>query len=279
MLIKLLVNMYVNMSDPKLIENIVNPKIDNGELLGEMVFGKAEIYAKSKDIKEPPKRKHDIDNSDSTKKLWYQKMYYRFSNEIQEFINKVNYHIDKFLRSITMSNLQIDKVKRRRRGEKINFQDEYNTFFENYSNNVQYYYYNDLYTYLIKYTYPICWLVVSIFIVYNPFLYEQYCKLLRTLYVFLPFYIVWYFINIFEDIKNMLILADKIIKISDQSQNYKEKTLYWIFGNYKVLYDYKLDHDNILKKYKEEINLKKSYDNLGPFEVLLLNSFRCYYNV
>tara|TARA_E500000178_G_scaffold158882_1_gene158671 strand:- start:2102 stop:2938 length:837 start_codon:yes stop_codon:yes gene_type:complete len=260
-------------------EILLNPKINKEELFGELVLGKAENNAKSKDIKEPPKRKHDIYNSDSTKKLWCQKMYYSFNNEIQKFIYKINYHIDKFLRSITMSNLQIDKVKRRRRGEEINFLDESKYFLKNYCNNVQYYYYNDLYIYLVKYTYPICWLIVSICIVYNPFLYEQYCKLLRILYVFLPWYIVWYFINVFEDIKNMIILADKIIKMSEKSQNWKEKTLYWIFGNYKVLYDYSLDHNDILKKYKEEVNSKEHYDSLDSFEGFLFDCFRFYYKV
>ena len=40
--------------------------------------------------------------------------------------------------------------------------------------------------------------------------------------------------NYYKKIKNMLILAERIIEVSEKSQNLTEKTWYWIFGNFKI---------------------------------------------
>ena len=67
----------------------------------------------------------------------------------------------------------------------------------------------------------------------------------------------------------------KIVAIN--SFNQKISILY--FGNFKILFDLRLNHDQILKKYTEELNSSLLYDKFGPFQIFFLNTFKWYYNI
>ena len=244
------------------------------------------------------------------KQKWYQKIYHRYENEITKLIDKINYYIDKYMkiikyhfymfsRSIMLNSLQIDKIEKIRRGEyalgseesKIGSEesnierkpslDVFKIFFGSSSSifKSEYDYYNELLIYLHEIAYPIIMLFVSIIIVTNQSLYEKLKLIVTILSVFLSMYIPWTIMNTYKKIKNMLILAERIIKVSEKSQNLTEKTWYWIFGNFKILFDLRLNHDQILKKYTEELNSSLLYDKFGPFQIFFLNTFKWYYNI
>ena len=246
------------------------------------------------------------------KQKWYQKIYLRYENEVIKLINKINYHIDRFKymkiikyhfymfsRSIMLNSLQIDKIEKIRRGEyalgssesKIGREESniqrkpslgvFEIFFDKSSSifNSDYDYYNELLIYLHEIAYPIIMLFASIIIVTNQFLYEKFKLTVAILSVFLSMYMPWTLMNNYKKIKNMLILAERIIKVSEKSQNLTEKTWYWIFGNFKILFDLRLNHDQILKKYTEELHSSLMYDKFGPFQVFFLNTFKWYYNI
>ena len=204
-----------------------------------------------------------------------------------------------FSRSIMLNSLQIDKIEKIRRGEyalgssesrigseESNIErkpslDVFKIFFGSSSSifKSDYDYYNELLIYLHEVAYPIIMLFVSIIIVTNQSLYEKFKLIVTILSVFLSMYIPWTLMNTYKKIKNMLILAERIIKVSEKSQNLTEKTWYWIFGNFKILFDLRLNHDQILKKYTEELNSSLLYDKFGPFQVFFLNTFKWYYNI
>ena len=244
------------------------------------------------------------------KQKWYQKIYHRYENEIIKLIDKINYYIDKYMkiikyhfymfsRSIMLNSLQIDKIEKIRRGEyalgseesKIGSEesnierkpslDVFKIFFGSSSSifKSEYDYYNELLIYLHEIAYPIIMLFVSIIIVTNQSLYEKFKLIVTILSVFLSMYIPWTIMNTYKKIKNMLILAERIIEVSEKSQNLTEKTWYWIFGNFKILFDLRLNHDQILKKYTEELHSSLMYDKFSPFQVFFLNTFKWYYNI
>ena len=239
------------------------------------------------------------------KQKWYQKIYQRYENEINYHIGKfkymkiIKYHFHMFSRSIMLNNLQIDKIEKIRRGEyalgsseskigseesNIEIKPSLGVFkiFSSKSSSIfksDYDYYNELLIYLHEVAYPIIMLFVSIIIVTNQSLYEKFKLLVTILSVFLSMYIPWTLMNTYKKIKNMLILAERIIEVSEKSQNLTEKTWYWIFGNFKILFDLRLNHDQILKKYTEELHSSLLYDKFGPFQVFFLNTFKWYYNI
>lgn len=239
------------------------------------------------------------------KQKWYQKIYQRYENEINYHIDKfkymkiIKYHFHMFSRSIMLNSLQIHKIEKIRRGEyalgsseskigseesNIEIKPSLGVFkiFSSKSSSIfksDYDYYNELLIYLHEVAYPIIMLFVSIIIVTNQSLYEKFKLLVTILSVFLSMYIPWTLMNTYKKIKNMLILAERIIEVSEKSQNLTEKTWYWIFGNFKILFDLRLNHDQILKKYTEELHSSLLYDKFGPFQVFFLNTFKWYYNI
>lgn len=173
----------------------------------------------------------------------------------RNLIDNFKYYFYKILKSISMSNHNIDLTERIRKGDLICTD---HSFHEDYKA------YNKLLKYRNEIAIPVFIGILSFIIRTIPFLDKWYLYISDILYRFLLYYAAWYLFCQFKNIKNMLIIAEKIVKESNKkvfSKGLMEKNLLWIFGNYKILYDYNLNHDEILEKYREEI-----HNNSKPYE-------------
>ena len=82
----------------------------------------------------------------------------------------------------------------------------------------------------------------------------------------------------YQETKNMLILIEKIMILNKESKSTIDKALYWIFGNYKIFWEFSsINQDYVQEKYEKEINSKEIYDSLTPFQGFLFDCFRTYY--
>ena len=188
----------------------------------------------------------------------------------RDWIDNLKYHFYKIVRSIGISNRQINMIESINRGEL-----EYGRWdFPNDSLIA----YKKLLKYRNEVAIPIFIGILSLITRSSPFLYEWYKFFRDILCLFLLSYVAWYSFCKYKDIKTMLILVDKIMILNKESKATKDRAFYWIFGNYRILWECNFsDHESILERHKQEMNSKAHYDSLGPFQGFLFDFFRSYY--
>ena len=285
-------------------EILFNPKINKKELIGELVCGKAEDNAseppdKGKESKKVIDKvvddfipglkffrecyKENIEITIENEKPWYQRIYYKFLKKLNYQIDKstygrfIKYHINMFFRSIMMSGYKIKQIIRELRGEsdmKKNSKDIFDIWFDN--KDIKYY--SRLLKYRNDVAIPIC-IFISVLIIYNnEILKKCYFHAIIFTFMVLSIYVPYICYTKYQETKNMLILVNKIMILNKKSKSTIDKTLYWIFGNYKILWEFSsINHDFVLEKYKKEKNSKEHYDSLDSFEGFLFDCFRFYY--
>ena len=286
-------------------EILFNPKINKKELIGELVCGKAEDNAS-----EPPDKgkeskkiidkvaddnipeyakiiykcyKENIEITVDNKKPWYQRIYYKFLKKLNYQIDKstygrfIKYHINMFFRSIMMNGYKIKQIIRELR-EESDMKKNSKGIFDKWFDNKEIKYYSRLLKYRNDVAIPIC-IFISVLIIYNnKILKEYYFHAIIFTFMFLSIYVPYICYTKYQETKNMLILVDKIMILNKDSKSTIDKALYWIFGNYRILWECNFsDHESILETYKKEMNSKTHYDNLSPFQGFLFDCFRIYY--
>ena len=290
------------LTNPKVL---FNPRINKVELLGEIILGNKETENASeppdkgkeikkvidkvaddfipglKFIRECHKKNKEI--TDENKKPWYQRIYYKFLKKLNYQIDKstyvrlIKYHINMFFRSIMMSGYKINQIKRELEGEsytKKNFENIFDKWFDD--KDIEYY--SRLLKYRNDVVIPIC-IFISVLIIYNnKMLKEYYFHAIIFTFMVLPIYVPYICYTKYQEIKSMLILVDKIMRLNKESKATTDRALYWIFGNYKIVWESSsINPKSIIRKYKEEKNSNEHYYNLSPFQGFLFDCVRIYY--
>ena len=260
-------------------EILFNPKINKKELIEKLVCGKAEDNAS-----EPPDKgkeskkfidkvaddfipglkfirechKKNIEITIENEKPWYQRIYYKILKKLNYQIDKstygrfIKYHINMFFRSIMMSDYKINQIKRELEGEYDTKKNSENIF-DKWFDDKDIEYYSRLLKYRCDVAIPIC-IFISVLIIYNnKMLKEYYFHAIIFTFMVLPIYVPYLCYTKYQEIKSMLILVDKIMRLNKESKATTDRALYWIFGNYKIIWEYSsINPKSIIRKYKEE---------------------------